>query len=393
MPNTKHSTPMKVMRLGECTNLWSELTKSPQCVIGGFTLNISTLRRLSGDSATTSHAMDKFLDRYLYVVDETQNPNGLSVSELYETNANTEVAFDPLRSAELDWKELNNLLLRENDTDEYRTINYEEMLDQIETRIALFANRPLQRRLVVRLAEKQKEYAKGWVHFRQRVRDFWSIAYEVCLDGLSHTPNDQMPATSDILDWVFLSNDSNRTGYQMYLFNRFESRYFLNRTLNDIYQLLKKMDKVMGTDSRGKKRPPRHKDIINDVVMVISERWFNIWRPEYQPLLDTPLARDFRDNMRVIEEKILDEFSPYRFSAIGKQKMSQRAISDTLTELKELVWAAIESWQILVNRPPKSTSTVDREMENLKIKLDEIIASMDHSVVDISETDSDDTAE
>lgn len=393
MPETKHSdSTMKIARLGECTNLWSELIKYPQCVIGGFDLNLAELRRISGDNATLSVAMEKFLDGCLYVADDSKNPYKLSISELYNANEKVDVIFDPLRSVELDWIELENLMRRQDDQDENRSINYAEMLNQMETRMALFANRPLQRKLIIRLKVKQKEYTRGWVHFRRRIQDFWKLAYEVCLDqpsdpSLAVTPSQKelaaAGAAQTMLDWIFLTNANNRMAYQNLLYDHFETKLYLTRTLKDIYAMLDKMNTILGPDSRGKKRPPRYKDVINDAIAVISERWFTIWPETYQPLLDTPLAEDFRENMKVIEGRILDEFSPNRF-VIGKQRIAQSAASQTLTELRDLVWAALESWQLLVNKQPKTNTPVDREVHHLKAELDKLITAMNKSVIDVS---------
>lgn len=392
MPETTYSdSTMKIARLGECTNLWSELIKYPQCVIGGFELNLAELRRISGDNATLSVPMEKFLDGCLYVADDSKNPYKLSISELYNANEKVDVVFDPLRSVDLDWIELDNLMRRQDNQDENSSMNYAEMLNQMETRMALFANRPLQRKLISRLKEKQKEYTRGWVHFRRRIQDFWKLAYEVCLDqpgdpAIAATPSQKelaaAGAAQTMLDWIFFTNENNRAAYQKLLYDSFETKLYLTRTLKDIYAMLDKMNTILGPDSRGKRRPSRYKDVINDTIIAISERWFAIWPETHQPLLDTSLAEDFRENMRVIEGKILDEFSPNRFSAIGKQRLPQKAASETLTELRDLVWSALESWQNLVNKYPKANVPVDREANSLKDELDKLILTMNKSVIE-----------
>lgn len=383
---------MKLAQMGECTNLWSELIKSPQCVIGGFTLNLVDLRRLTGDTATMSIGLDRFLDNCLYVKDSNENPDELSVSELYRANTNIEVVFDPLRSVELDWTALQNLLTRADGSGEFSTVNYEEMLDQMETRITLFANRTLQRKLVKCLKERQKEYLREnkWYHFHERFQDFWKVAYQVCLGKSIDSSVAQRGAQVEMLDWIFLSNDNNRTAYQRYIHTRFESKLRMSGTLDDLYALTQKLDQIVGKDSRGKDRPAGYKNTIIDTVLEIAERWNDIWEMEHRPVFDTPLSKNFRENMAAIDTLILNELIPLSTS---NRKFSPKTHAETFGNLRDLLWTALESWKNLVKLSLKNPHPADPMIAELKQDLDAIIDYMASSIVDISESNSDDSAE
>lgn len=385
MANPQTPAPMKVTQMGECTNLWSELTKSPQCVIGGFILNLSDLRRLSGDSATMSMALDRFLDNCLYVSDSSKNPEGRSVSELYNSGASIEVVFDPLLSVELEWDGLNYLLTNADVPDEYSTVNYEEMLDQMETRLALFANRPLQRRLIARLKEKQKEYLRmgKWYHFHERFQDFWTIAYEVCLNKTSKPSLSQKDAKSTMLDWIFLTNDDNRSAYRKQLHAHFEAKLHMSATLHKLLVLAEKMDAIIGRNSRGKARPANYK---NDLQSVIADEliglWYSIWVEDLRPMLDAPLAQSFRENMRAIDNLVLDELIPL---STGNLKISPKTHAETFSYLKELLLTAMAGWANLIRIPVKNSPARDPEFDATMELLDGIIQQMKISYTDSEE--------
>lgn len=383
-------SPMKVSQMGECTNLWHELVKSPLCVIGGFTLNLADLRRLTGDTATLSVGLMHFLENSLYVKDSSANPDGLSIVELYRLGAAVDVVFDPLRSVELDWSILQNLLERKGYDKEYNALNYEELMDQMETRIALFANRPLQRKLVKRLREKQKQYLHDgkWYHLHERIYDFWNIAYDVCLGKPITSSVTQRHAQSEMLNWIFLANDNNRAAYRRYLHTYFEEEHYMSSTLGVLLTLTEKLVLIIGKESRGKTRPANYKITVLEAVTRIVEYWSHIWNYEYRIMLDTPLARNFRENMDAIELLLLTELIPL---SSGNRKVSPRMQSETFATLRELLLTAIEGWKNLVRFPVKSAQTNDLALTFLKQELDDIIDRMGKSVPDIVEPDSDDS--
>lgn len=386
MSSTKQPVPMKIDHMGECTNLWVDLGKSPQCVIGGFTINLAKLRLLARDDATPSVDLNHFLDGCLYVADDSKNPNNLSVSELYAAQTDIDVIFDPLRSIELDWHELDLLMRNQNDRGSFSSIDYAEVLDQMETRIALFANRPLQNRLVRKLREKQKDYFKGWVHFRQRIRDFWSIAYEVCLDkavvpsspdGAAQPEPAHADPTRDMLDWIYLANEENMVTYRKHLWDTFEAQLFLTRTLNDIDTLLVKINDITGSRSRGRKRPAHSMDTIREAVLLIFDLWTAVWSDSRRTMLDNPLAENFRKNMNVIEEEIL------RLTK-GGTTATPRAIAATTERLHGLVLTALESWKQVVAKQPRTNLPKGLRVTQLIAELDEVISVMKQSVLESS---------
>ena len=397
--NEYNSSPMKIAQLGECTDLWSELNKSPRSVLGGFTLNLADLRRLTGDSATMSTSLDHFLDNCLYIRDNNQNPDGFSICELYRRGANVEAVFDPLLSVELDWNSLEAPLNQTGDPDAFRSINYEEMLDQVQTRIALFANRPLQRRLIRCLRAKQKEYyidqghdgsrAGAWYHFHQRIQDFWKIAFEVCLGKKTEPSLAQRGASNEMLDWIFLSNNDNLAAYRHHIYTLYETERHTMATLNDLYALVDRICRILGKESRGKVRPANYKNTVLEVIEELYDRWSVIWETDHRPIFDTPLARSFRENMASIDSYFLYELIPL---STGSRRLTPKIYAEVFGSLRELLWTAIDTWKNLISRTPK-TIPGDPVIAGLKEKLDEIIQYMDKSVIDISDPTAEDSSD
>lgn len=354
MLNNEHA--MEIMRLGECSNIWEDLSsKNYKTVIGGFSFNLATFCQNMGITSILTPQAKKFLNSCLYVADEDENPNHWSISELFEDRRDIQVIFDPLCGIDLDWADLEDLIVRQKNPSKYHSTDYTELRSQLETRLALFANRPLQRKLVKRLAQMQKEYDMIWVHFRHRVREFWEMAYEVCLEsGNADNCGSQdsvRDLTANMLDWIFLSNTDNYYGYLSQVHRQLDEDSTLVSQMRYISRMVDKLVTAINETPSRKKRSNAYQELIGDAVNVIYGLWLSTWPENRQrTILDIPLMQEFRDNMSAADNIILGVNRQYRLDSINQSGISAESATMLLHELKQHLDATIDIWTKLMEK-------------------------------------------
>ena len=383
MLNNEHT--MEIMRLGECSNIWEDLSsKNYKTVIGGFSFNLATFCQNMGITAILTPQARKFLNSCLYVADEDENPNHWSISELFEDKRDIQVIFDPLCGIDLDWADLEDLIVRQKNPSKYLATDYTELRNQLETRLALFADRPLQRKLVKRLAQKQKEFDMGWVHFRHRVREFWEMAYEVCLEsGNADNSGNQdsvRDLTANMLDWIFLSNNDNYYGYLNQVHRQLDEDSTLVSQMRYISRMVDKLVTAINATPSRKKRSNAYQELIGDAVNVIYGLWLSAWPENLQrTILDTPLMKEFRDNMSAVEGIVLGVNRQYRLDSINQSNLPVDAATMLLQELKQHLDTAAEIWTNLMDKkyPAKETANDmhDIVLDRLNDHIETITAS------------------
>ena len=186
-----------------------------------------------------------------------------------------------------------------------------------------------------------------------------------------------------MLDWIFLTNDDNRSAYRKQLHTHFEAKLHMSATLHKLLVLAEKMDAIIGRNSRGKARPANYK---HDLQSVIAEEliglWSSIWVEDLRPMLDAPLAQSFRENMLAIDNLILDELIPL---STGNLKISPKTHAETFSYLKELLLTAMAGWANLIRIPVKNSPARDPEFDATMKRLDDIIQQMKTSYTDSEE--------
>lgn len=335
---------MKITALGDCNTIWYiNGVPNPVSCMGGFEIDLAELNHKL-DLSPIPDSLRLALDSWFYVRNETDNYNGLRISELYEQGRSIKVVFDPLRLSEPDWATLSHLFNFQDD--DYCA----EMLDEMEVRLALFADRPLQCELIRRIAQKVKSYGKDWVHFRKRIHDLWEIANVLCLDK----PGVENSAYDDVLDWIFLINPDNRRAYLNRIQEVLAVGGNMGNTLTYISRLLEKLCDAVQVTPASRKRTNNYNELIVRASAQIRMLWQDAWTDDEQILdiLNTPLARDLRDKQKQITGAI--HFIVYTASSAGRNPataqagQARQALEETLVRLNLEINAVMNGWDELL---------------------------------------------
>ena len=364
---------MKITALGDCNTIWyANGVSNPVCCMGGFEIDLKELGQKLGVSPITD-SLRLALDSWFYVKNETENFNGLSISDLYEQERSIKVVFDPLRFSELNWATLTHLF-------HSRDYDYcEEMLDEAEVRLALFANRPLQCELIRELEQKAKTYGNGWVHFRKRVHDFWEIANAVCLGK----PAVENYTYDDVLDMIFLINPNNRRAYVTRIQEVFAVGGNMGNTLTYISRLLEKLCDAVKITPASRKRSNNYNELIVCASFQISELWKKAWSDDEQVLdiLNTPLTRNLRDEQKQISSMIqlvvYAAASASRNPTAAQAGKARQALEETLERLKAEINAVINDWDELMGAELKIKNYPIPEAEEVLDSLADWITEME----------------
>lgn len=376
---------MKITALGDCNTIWyiNGVPKPVSCM-GGFEIDLAELNHKLGEPPIPD-SLRLALDSWFYVKSETENYNGLCISELYKQERSIQVVFDPLRFSKLDWATLSHLF-------HSRDYDYcEEMLNETEVRLALFANRPLQCELIRRLEQKVKTYGNDWVHFRKRIHDFWEIANVLCLDK----PAVMDSAYDDVLDRIFLTNPENRRAYV----NRIQEVFAVDGNMGNILTyiscLLEKLCDAVKITPTSRKRSNNYNELIVRASLQISELWKKAWSDDEQVLdiLNTPLARDLRDKQKQMADPI--RFIVSAASLVGRNPAATQAsqvrqdLEETLVRLNLGINAVKKDWDELMGAELKLKNyPIPKAEEVLKILADWIAEMESKSAKKPNETNS-----
>lgn len=357
---------MKITALGDCNTIWyTNGVSNPLCCMGGFEIDLKELGQKLGVFPITD-SLRLALDSWFYVKNETENDNGLSISDLYKEKRSVKVIFDPLRFSELDWETLSHLF-------HSRDYDYcEEMIDEAEIRLALFANRPLQCELIRELEKKTKTYGNGWVHFRKRVHDFWEIANAVCLDK----PAVEIFAYDDVLDWIFLTNSDNRRAFVNCIQKKFFAGGKMGNTLICIKNLLKELCTAVQVTPAPRKRTNNYNELLSRVYTQILTLWYSVWKDNEQILdmLNTPLTCDLRNKQNQINNTVSEVSSAGRNLEVGKDRQTlEGALARLNTEIIELM----EEWEKFMDAKIKSNDDPIPGAEEVLKSLTDWIAEME----------------
>lgn len=362
---------MKITALGDCNSSWyAHVSSNPVSCMGGFEIDLAELKL--GDPPITD-SLRLALDSWFYVKNETENYNGLPISKLYEQKRRIQVVFDPLRFSEQNWATLSHLL-------SFRDYDYcEEMLNEMEVRLALFANRPLQCELIRRLAQQVKTYGNGWVHFQKRMHDFWEIANAVCLDK----PAVMDSAYDDVLDRIFLTNPENRRAYV----NRIQEVFAVDGNMGNILTyiscLLGKLSDAVQVTPASRKRSNNYNELIVHASLQIRILWQDAWTDDEQILdiLNTPLTRDLRDEQNQISSMIqrvaYAAASASRNPTAAQAGEARQTFEETLARLNLEITAVIKDWDELMGAELKIKNYPIPEAEEVLKSLTDWIAEME----------------
>lgn len=364
---------MKITALGDCNTIWYiNGVPGPVSCMGGFEINLAELNHKL-DLSPIPDSLRLALDSWFYVRNETENYNGLCISELYEKERNIKVVFDPLHFSELGWATLSHLF-------HSRDYDYcEEMLDEMEVRLALFANRPLQCELIRRLEQKVKTYGNDWVHFRKRIHDFWGIANALCLDK----PAVENSAYDDVLDWIFLINPDNRRAYVNRIQEVFAVDGNMVNMLTYISRLLEKLCDAVQITPASRKRTNNYNELMIRAYTQIGILWQKAWTDDEQILdiLNTPLTRDLRDGQKQITHSIRfivsKAYSACRNPTDAQAGKDRLALEGTLMDLNLGINTVMNDWDKLLGAELKINGSPIPEAEEVLKSLDDWIAEME----------------
>lgn len=364
---------MKITALGDCNTIWyTNGVPNPVFCMGGFEIDLKELGQKLGVSPITD-SLRLALDSWFYVRNETENYNGLRISEHYEKEHSIQVVFDPLRFSEPDWATLSHLFHSQD-------YDYcEEMLDEMEVRLALFANRPLQCELIRRLEREAKTYGNDWVHFRKRMHDFWEIANAVCLDK----PAVEDSAYDDVLDMIFLINPNNRRAYVKRIQAAFAVGGNMENMLTYMSHLLEKLCDAVEITPASRKRSSNYNELIVRASLQISVLWKKVWTDDEQVLdiLNTPLASELRDEQKqisgVIQLVVYAAASAGKNPAAAQAGKARQALEETLVRLNLGINAVMNDWNELMGPEIKINDYLIPEAEEVLKSLTDWITEME----------------
>ena len=369
IPPVSSDVPMKITTLGECNRISYSFSNSPKSVIGGFEFKLDTLYSRLDNNATLPEEMKQLLNNYLYVKNEEENPNQWSISELYESKRDTTVIFDPLGLIDLNWTDLTALFTNENESNK-------NSLSQLEIRLALFANRPLQHKLVTQLAIKQREYQRCWVHFPHRIKDFWKIANQVCQTSQVLSISD--PSPNRLLEMIYFSNDNNHTGYLLYIQNVFDEDNMLVTKFDFIIQLLENLYSSSTILCSKKISYSNQANLINNTF----DRIYKIWCEEIWPdttdriSLDTCIANNFYREVKAIDTYFTGAEPQNRLSSITPRDLPKKNTRLLLKSLTQHFQNAKKSWIELKSKNTSSDVSLIENAQDLLSNWDNWIECM-----------------
>lgn len=363
----------KITALGDCNTIWYiRGVSNPLCCMGGFEIDLKELGQKL-DVFPITDSLRLALDSWFYVKNETENDNGQSISDLYKEKRSIKVVFDPLRFSELDWETLSHLF-------HSRDYDYcEEMIDEAEVRLALFANRPLQCELIRELEKKAKTYGNGWVHFQKRIRDFWEIANAVCLEK----PVVMDPAYDDVLDIIFLTNPDNRRAYVNRIRQAFAAGDSMENILNYISRLLEKLSDAVQVTPTSRKRSSNYNELIVYAFEKIEMLWEKAWKTNEPVLeiLNTRLTRDLWNGQKqisiAIPSVVPKAYSAGRNPTTAQAGKERQDFEKMLMVIKPAMNAVIKDWDELMRAELKVKNDPIPEAEEVLKRLTDWIAEME----------------
>ena len=342
---------IKVSQLGNCTDLWNSLPYShlAKCTFGGFIVNLHALKKDRQDTAVLSNASSTLFNQFCTISDQSQNPFNLTIGELYDSNANIDVIFDPLSSSNFSWNRLSSSAAR---LEKFSDNASREQLARLEIQLLLQADAELQRKLKKRLNAKQQEYLKGWTHFHKRIEDFWSIASEVCL-GEKTDLNLYSPTQADWFDSLYFANIDNISAYVDYIYSTYE-----DETQNEC-SLSKKIDLLR------RKLNAFSKHIQNQNIEIDQKQWrvkfiafikdistmrYALWPASTaRKDFNCPVAERFLQSMNKVESMMQDSGSNHSLFVVLNEVSPDEQI-DTISKIRKLLGNALKEWKYLISQ-------------------------------------------
>lgn len=337
---------MRISQLGNCADFWRCLDRNPdpRYTFGGFRLNTQDLKRQIGDNAVLSADARSLLDQFCVLANPSQNPLHQTIAELFASDENVELIFDPISSEHLRWIHDGN---RGDNTGS--DIASDRALFRLEIQYMLQADMELQQRLIRRLNEKQWGYATGWTHFRTRVDDFWTAAVQECLDTGVRIYD---PSQSDLLDCLFFANPDNLQAYLSHLYASFEDKNTVKRTLSSKITALRKdlnsLAKHILTQEMSKD-PGQWKAAYMNIVRRLITVWSDLWPAgNVRKVFDCCAARDFQTAMNKVEG--MNNHS-LRNRILGKtEDIPVQEQADAVLAARKLLADAQTAWRAMMSQ-------------------------------------------
>ena len=341
MIKTDTKRPLAVTDLRHSNPLWGKLSDKPNPMMGGFRVNLQQLRKWLDDSATIAADLVAFLDENFYIKDHSKNPGNLSVSDLYNKEADIDAIFDPLNISDITWDKVCSCAQRQDTQEDVMK------LDQLETRLVLYADREKQLQLTQMLQNQQDSYSSDWVHFHTQMASFWKHAFAVSLNPANRPYKISEHLPNELLDRIFLANDSNRWSYLTCIRNEFGDRRHLPKRLEQIDRLLQAIEYALMTKKTQQLKGKSVQETISAALLLIVKIWDPIWPAAAdRDILNSPLTKTFYDKMADLEKNIClqqDGVSliSYDVSTISKKDaaffaMLRSSIADILKEWNKL---------------------------------------------------------
>lgn len=341
MSRTDMKRPLAVTDLRHSNPLWGKISDKPNPMMGSFWVNLQKLRKWLDDSAMFTADLVAFLDENFYIKDHSKNPGNLSVSALYIKEADIDAVFDPLNISDITWDKVCSCAQRQDTQEDLMK------LDQLETRLVLYADREKQLQLTQMLQNQQDSYSSDWVHFHTQMASFWKHAFAVSLNPVNRPYEISEHLPNELLDRIFFANDSNRWNYLTCIRNEFGDRRHLPKRLEQIDRLLQAIEYALTTKKTQQLKGKSVQETISAAIFLIAKIWDPIL-PETaeRDILNSPLTKTFYDKMEDLEKNIClqrDGVSliSYDVSTISKKDaaffaMLRSSIADILKEWNKL---------------------------------------------------------
>lgn len=347
---------MSITTLGDCNINWHNPGDNPMACMGGFDIDLRVLRQNIATMPVENDSLSLFLNTYFYLEDDSLNPSNQKISTLFANDAPSDtpikVIFDPLHFTDSDWDTLYVLYSHSGEDDEYS-----HMVDFADARLTMFANPSLQLSFRNALSEKCRSYESNWVHFRDRFRHLWELSNSLCI-GIA--PKTDLK-TASMLDWIFLSNETNKIVYLQQVKSTVDDGSLLCR-LNYIKKLIKTASDAISlcsSDDEYHAQIP----IISSAAIQIHGLWADSFREinALQDLLDTPMTSKFYTVLQEINSIILSSHQTFKLNMISTGEISTKNAVEMLDKLLLLVQNINETW---IKWMGKNAGSLDTSIQN-----------------------------
>lgn len=365
MSRTNMNRPLAATDLKHRSILWETIQGTPHHIIGNYIVNLRELRNQLDDNATSSADLGDFLNENFYIKDSNRNPGNLTVSELYNAGTDIEAVFDPLNISNITWDKVCGCAQRQYAQDDLMR------LDQIETKLVLYADHEKQRQLAQKLQKQKEYYSHTWVHFHSRISSFWMHAFEVCLDSPQRSYKISEYLHDEFLDRMFFANAQNRWSYLLYIKNEFEDYRCLPERLKQIDLLLQSMEYALLTKNSRQIKTKYVQEAISQAIPLIVGIWDPIL-PEAaeRDILNSPLTKSFYSKMVAFEkEHCLQADGASLFGYDIKAISKKDAIF--FSTLRSSIADIMEEWNklTLMRRSFNATPKAVEKLDNRKLPI------------------------